>query len=463
MRGASALSRVLGPRASVWLGLTVGGVTFAFYAQGLGRSYDYDSSESVGSFIATGSLLDPFRRQVGFNNHPLFSFLEHVVYSAGGHGAPALRLLPITIAALTVGVVTVWAAGRWGLLTGATAGALLAANPTFAVLSRSVRGYSLLTFAAVASTLLLARLLAAYSRRLMIGYAAVVALGIATHLYALLFLVSQIAVVVARRKADRAWLWAWAGALLVGLSVYAGLVARMLTTATREHGVFRPWLPLDTAAALLGTGSVATAVLALLLLAGGVWLRRPEILVGSAAIALVSGVVWLGAPRDLYPRFFVWLVPAVALLAAIPVRRSRFALLLAGVALAAMLRVDTRFWTTNPVPSAQAAVLVERARTRGERVCVLPDIRGALMAYTTAPTEASNAGRLRACDIVLGAALDPRGLLSDARRTHPYRWSLPAETPYIVYSRRPRSDLWRLQAVASAHARISFPDRRPLS
>src|SRR5438552_2243134 len=83
-----------------------------------------------------------------------------------------------------------------------------------------------------------------------------------------------------------------------------------------------------------------------------------------------------------------------------------------------------RFWTTNPVPSAQAALLVERARTRGERVCVLPDIRGALMAYTTAPAEASNPGRLRACDIILGAALDPRGLLSDARRTHPYRWSL---------------------------------------
>ncbi len=440
VRAASASSRVLRLRVSVWLGLTVGGVTFAFYALGLERSYDYDSSESVGSFIATGSLLDPFRRQLAFNNHPLFSFLEHIVYSAGGHGAPVLRLLPITVAALTVGVVTMWAASRWGLVAGATAGALLAANPTFAVLSRSVRGYSLLTFAAVVSTLLLARLLAAYSRRLMIAYAAVVALGIATHLYALFFFLGQIAVVVARRKPDRAWLCAWAAALLVGLSVYAGLVGRMLATATREQSVFRPRFPLDTAAALLGSSSVATAVLALLLVAGGVRLRRPEILVGSAAIAIVSAVVWLGSPRDLYPRFFVWLVPAVALLAAVPVRHSRFALLLAGVALAAMLRVDIRFWTTNPVPSAQAALLVERARTQGERVCVLPEIRGALMAYTSAPAEASNPGRLRACDIILGAALDPRGLLSDARRTHPYRWSLHAETPYIVYSRRPRGD-----------------------
>jgi hypothetical protein len=257
--GASALGRVVRPRASVWLGLTISGVTFALYAQGLERSYDYDSSESVGSFIATRSLLDPFRRQLGFNNHPLFSFLEHIVYSAGGHGPSALRLLPITVAALTVGVVAVWAAHRWGLMAGATAGALLAANPTFAVLSRSVRGYSLLAFAAVVSTLLLPRLFAAYSRRLLVVYTVAVALGIATHLYALLFLAGQIAVVVARRKADRAWLCAWIGAIVVGLGVYAGLAGRMLATATREHGLFRPRLPLDAAPALLGSSSVAIA------------------------------------------------------------------------------------------------------------------------------------------------------------------------------------------------------------
>ena len=127
--------------------------TASFYGLGSGRAYDYDSSESVGSFIATGSLLDPFRRQLQFNNHPLFSFIEHVVYAFGGHSESALRSLPIIFGAVTVGIVCYWAANMWGLSAGVTAAALLAANPTFAELSRSVRGYSLLTLCAVSSTL----------------------------------------------------------------------------------------------------------------------------------------------------------------------------------------------------------------------------------------------------------------------------------------------------------------------
>src|SRR5438445_10156212 len=103
------------------VGVAAGAVTFGVYLVGSGRSYDYDSSETVGSFIATRSLLDPFRRQLQFNNHPLFSFLEHLVYSAGGKNEAALRVVPAADGAATVG--------------------LLAANPTYAELSRSVRGY----------------------------------------------------------------------------------------------------------------------------------------------------------------------------------------------------------------------------------------------------------------------------------------------------------------------------------
>src|SRR6266700_1535169 len=87
-RGNSAVGgRGTSVRGSAMLGLTVptglrtealgaaaGLVTFALYMIGAGRSYDYDSSETVGTFVATPSLLDPLRRQLGFNNHPLFSF-----------------------------------------------------------------------------------------------------------------------------------------------------------------------------------------------------------------------------------------------------------------------------------------------------------------------------------------------------------------------------------------------------
>src|SRR5262249_48054137 len=158
---------------------------------------------------------------------------------SGGHDAAALRALPIAVAALTVGVVAFWSASRWGLVAGATASALLAANPMFAVLSRSVRGYSLLTFTALASTLLLTRLLTGCSRRLLIASPALVAAGIATHLYALLVLAGHITVVVARRRVNSGWLYAWAGTLVLGLGVYAELAPRMLSAASREHAVFR--------------------------------------------------------------------------------------------------------------------------------------------------------------------------------------------------------------------------------
>ena len=160
-------------------------MTFAAYMVGAGRAYDYDSSESVGSFIATRSLLDPFRRQLQFNNHPFFSFLEHLVYSAGGSSETAMRVLPTAAAAATVGLVVGWIVGRWGWLAGLAGGLLLAANPTFASLGRSVRGYSLLTLALVCVTVLLERLLVERRGGEGIAYTTALAIAIATHLYAM--------------------------------------------------------------------------------------------------------------------------------------------------------------------------------------------------------------------------------------------------------------------------------------
>src|SRR2546429_6711180 len=79
-------------RSDVFIGAVLGTVTFAVYLLGSGRNYDYDSSETVGMFVATRSLLDPFRRQDVFNNHPLLSFVDHLVYSAGLQGPTALRV-----------------------------------------------------------------------------------------------------------------------------------------------------------------------------------------------------------------------------------------------------------------------------------------------------------------------------------------------------------------------------------
>ena len=90
-----------------------------------------------------------------------------------------------------------------------------------------------------------------------------------------------------------------------------------------------------------------------------------------------------------------------------------------------MIEVDARYWTTNPVPSLQAARTVLDARADGDRPRVLPDIRGALMGYTGTAREVSTVGELSRCGIVLGGSFDSPHLRSAARGTFRYRWILP--------------------------------------
>jgi len=59
------------------LGLAVTGVYFI----GAGRAYGYDASVTVHQFVVTPSLLDPLHRQALYNNHVLFSFVDHLVYA----------------------------------------------------------------------------------------------------------------------------------------------------------------------------------------------------------------------------------------------------------------------------------------------------------------------------------------------------------------------------------------------
>jgi Dolichyl-phosphate-mannose-protein mannosyltransferase len=419
-----------------------GALTFALYMVGAGRNYDYDSSQTVGTFIATPSLLDPFRRQTVFNNHPLFSFLEHVVYSAGGHSAAALRVLPVVFAAATVGLVTGWAARRWGMLAGLCAGALLAVNPLFAFYSRAVRGYSLVTLSAVASTILLVRLLRSEGRWIGVAYVFVAAAGVATHLYALLPLGAQAAAVAARGAFNRLWAIRFAAALVLGGLAYVDIGARMVRSAEREAHRFRPHFPLTLARTVLGSTSATAVLIGVLVALGLVTLLRREIVAAASLLAAVTALLWLWLePVDLYARFFVWLVAGVALLAGAAVARVPLAASVVVAAVVVLVLADVRHWTQNPLPDRQAAQLVAEVREQGRQPCVLPLVRGSLVAYTRAPREVTAARNLARCDLVVGVLGDPRSLRQAARREFRYDWLLGAKTPFLVYSRVPRAAL----------------------
>ena len=109
----------------------------------------------------------------------------------------------------------------------------------------------------------------------------------------------------------------------------------------------------------------------------------------------------------------------------------------------------------------RASQTVLDARADDDRPCVLPDIRGALMGYTGTAREVSTASELSHCGIVLGGAFDSPHLRSVARETFRYRWILPAETPYIVYSReRPKIEVHPTRHASGAARRTTGDGRR---
>ena len=424
------------------LGLLAGGVTFGAYLVGSGRSYDYDSSETVGSFIATHSALDAFRRQLVFNNHPLFSFLDHLVYSIGGHSELALRLLPIALGALTVALLVSVCVRRWGAIAGLSAGFVLAANPTFAELSRSVRGYSLVCLAVVLSTLLLDRLLSRPETWTSVAYVVALAAAIATHVYALFALLAQIALVGARGRLSRGWTLRWMTALVLGLLAYSGIGEAMLRSARRGGHLFHPRFPLALLSMLFGGNRIALIAFVLVVPLGLLSFRPRTVAAVTATLTVVVVVLWIWlSPRDLYPRFLIWLAPCVALAAGAAVSRRRLTLVLVGVAAFTMLRIDVAHWTQNPLPDRQAARLIDEARTSGSRPCVFPLIRGSLLGYTRGPDEVTTPAQLDRCAIVLSVPADPTSLRSAAQRFFRHHWQLDARTPMLVFSRFTRGEL----------------------
>nr|MDQ3756276.1 hypothetical protein [Actinomycetota bacterium] len=231
------------------------------YFVGAGRGLDYDSSVTVGEFVATHDFWTPFRHQVVFNNHPLFSFVDHLIYLAGGRSELALTVVPVLCGAVGAGVLAGWVTERSSPVEGFVAGTLLAANPAYAELSRSVRGYSMMTLGVIGATLIVDRLSGRRSFVLSTGYVLCVAGALATHLYAGLALVAHGAVVLARRELLPPWIVRWAAALVLGLAPYTFIASSMLEAARLRPKVFHAEFPEQVTQVALGVEPVAVSAL----------------------------------------------------------------------------------------------------------------------------------------------------------------------------------------------------------
>jgi uncharacterized membrane protein len=442
---ANIASRDVSPRRS-WAAEAVGATSFLItacvYFLGAGRSFGYDASTTVGNFIATPSLLDPFRREQGLNNHPLFSFLDHIVYSLGGHSEVALRVLPIICGAASVGLVGWWCTRRLGVLAGLSAAVLLGANPMFATFSRDARGYSLLVLCIVLATLALEQLVIKPSKRASAVYVVALAIGMGTHMYAVLVVVIHVVIVADRRELSRAWLIRWVTASLLAFLAYVGLLAKIW--AGRGGRVFHAHFPIDLAQGLLGShlpGILAATALMLLAVAAAWPLRRTASAVLVLLTVMIGGLWLVVHPFYLYPRFFMWLVPLVAVIGASAVARWRPALLLVVAFLASTIGYEAASWTTDPIPARAAGQILRSAEARGLGACSLSFVGESLAAYVHTPREVDRASQLAGCAVAVEEA--GRGPVAAARRLLPYHVTLPAEVPYEIYSKVPLRELGR--------------------
>lgn len=313
---------------------------------GAGRAFGYDASVTMDNFV-TGSLSDVFTRQIVFNNHPLLSLAEHMVWKVtGSTGEVTMRVAPALFAAAAVGVLTWRVARKWGSAAGVASGLVLAAHPTLTS-QRDVRGY---TLAVLAIVVMGVAVLDVHSPAL---FATGLAVGVGTHVYAVLAGLALVAVLLWFREFNRVWRLASAVGLLAGLSCYAAMLGQI--GRSDQARLFRPTFPRDAGWELLGGNVVAVIALgALVAFALRQRPRAPALLVG-ATTTLGILLVWIVGPTDLYPRFVYFAVPAVALAAGAAVRRTPQLLVLGVVAAIAMLVPDASRWTDDELPNRQLA------------------------------------------------------------------------------------------------------------
>jgi hypothetical protein len=436
--------RPLTSRAAVALGSIAGVITASFYFIGASRSVsDVDASVTVGAFVKTPSLLDPLRRTLDvpgfrFNNHPLFSLIEHAVWSSGHHSELALRVAPILFGALAVALLAGECGRRLGLIPGVCAGALLAVNPFFARLSRELRDYSLVVLCAVASTIVLMRILEANtpSRRARIGYVLIIAAGVATHMFFAPVILAHFFIVLGQRKFDWRWLAQFVIGVLLGAGIYVDIARDMFHH--QPNGAGNDTFPLRAAHLLLGEQWFAVAILGgFVVWAVALFYRSKAILLPLLAVTGFAAFLWLIVqPVGLGPRFFIWMVPVVALSAAVVVARKPWAWVLVAVAVIAMVADDAGRWASPSPNLAQAAAIVDAARTRGFRVCGYKAGQWAVLAYTQSPPYLPPEG-VAGCDVVVEMERPVSAYDAVIRAELPYTWGQAGRAPIVVRARIP--------------------------
>lgn len=308
-----------------WIGATLAAigslVVIAQSVEGLGRSYSYDEAVTVDLFVRQGSLYRALTEQRVFNNHPLLSATNWIVWHLGGITEGWQRVVPLLATVATVAVIAVWVNRRYGMVPSACCTALAATNPAVIDLGQQARGYSLAAFFATAATLLLEEWLSGGRWRHGL-YATSIALGLLSHLFVGLVILSHWAWVFARRQDLRIWEYsALIGTTTAG-AVYFPMSGKLLAQGSSGSGTAHPDFLVSLASEL--AGGIGMGLLLIGLLGSSIALsRRMDVAIAASTVAGALGFVLVVVqPQHLYPRFLAWIVPLGAVAIAPLVRRS---------------------------------------------------------------------------------------------------------------------------------------------
>ena len=415
---------------------------------GSNRSLGYDAAATFANFVATPSLWDAFAvrtviptipvEQVATNDHVLLSLLSHVVYSlTGSRSEVVYRVLPALAGGATVGVSTAVLVRRFGMVAGLCAGLFVATDPLFVDNSRDVRGYSLAALGSVIGTLLVG---GRWTGGRLAAYALVMGLAIAAQLFAAVVLLCHAAwVLVARRDETPHLLPAWLGAAAIGAAANAGIYVTELTRHGLPPPYFNPAFPRDTVLFLVGAPVLLPVGVWLATAGLGMWTQRLRLWLWTTVgvLAVVVAMLWLGVrPAFLYPRFFVFLVPAIAFLMAAAVARwwVLAPVVVAGAVASVIGQAPT--YLEAPLALPEAAAAAQRIDGQGKVACVVHSDEQVLSAYTEKFAVVTAADQLGGCDAVIvvtwGVDLAVR---DEAARELPKLTTLPAYYPTVVLQR----------------------------
>ncbi|MGR6321904.1 glycosyltransferase family 39 protein [Micromonospora soli] len=285
-------------------------------------------NDELVTWHATSLSVEQFRMMIGNIDlvHAFYYLIMAAVTAVGGDSLIALRLPSVLAIGASAGLIALIGRRLFGTPVGVLAGLFFALLPTVSRYAQEARSYALVTLAAVAATWLFLRAVDRPSRGRWWAYAVLLVVVGWLHFVALLVGAAHL-LYLWRAVPGEEPRWRWSAS--VGI---AGLfILPLLLLAGRQSGQIS-WVKNDGNAVLrflenlTGTLPVlaAVALLALLAVAVAGRERRPAalMLVVWALLPPVTGYLTFAWLHLFLARYFLFTVPAWALLAAFGVCRT---------------------------------------------------------------------------------------------------------------------------------------------